>query len=75
MWKKDGQSHKMRELHIADDSGAQIVVSLWDKATEYVDTLLPGCAASFLGITAMKMDGENVKLNMWGKCICVQGWR
>ena len=58
---------------MADDSGSKISVSVWDKAAEYVADLDVGSGVSLVGVSAMRPDGDQIKLNMWESAYVCRG--
>ena len=62
---KNDKQLLVSELCIADQSGAEIDVSVWNNANDYVQKVLkPGMGVMLLGVGASKVDGK-IKLNMW----------
>ena len=70
---KDGKKREVCEVILADGSGSRISVSVWDKATAYMEDLEVGSGVSLVGVSAMKADGNQIKLNMWDSAFVCQG--
>ena len=62
------------ELILADQTGSKITISVWNEARPFVQALEVGSGVSLVGVSAMKTNGGQFKLNMWDSAfVCKSG--